>query len=945
MAAKADSFAIQTTAMKVFYLLCIVSLTCLQNTHAQKGLIKGSIVDTSSHKPVANATITLLLQKDSSLVSFSMTGNNGSFILSNLHNGDYRLLITHTSYHNLSRKFSITDTNREVDLGTVIFTDKTKLLDEVVITAEAPPVTLVGDTIQYNAGSFKTKPNASVEDLLKKMPGMKVEKDGSLKAQGEKVKKVLVDGKEFFGNDPKVATKNLPADAVDKVQVYDKLSDQAQLTGFDDGNSEKTINLKLKKDKKKGLFGKLTAGAGTQDRYQGRFNVNSFKGARQLSVIGMANNSNAEGFSVMDALNFSGALSQLKGMGGEINLSISDNDPLAGLIGGNNSGINTIAATGINYNDILGNKTDFHSNYFFNRFNPNRESHLQRQYFTPDNLYKQDAYNSMINLNHRLNMNADIQLDSFNSIKLTAALSQQNTTNNTRTDYSTFTGGNKLNDGYSNNTTDNNGYNINAGILYRKKFHRRGRTFSVNLQGNKGNSSGGGKLAAITSFYATDGSRFNSDTINQNNSTSSGMNGYTARMVYTEPIFRKSLLEFSAASGYNKTNASKNTFDYNKLNGKFDLPNTALSNDFTSAYQTIAGGIRLRKQAKKFNYAAGISLQQATLEGLTTSHSSTIEKTFTNLLPNARFQYQFSKFKTVTFNYNTATTQPAISQLQPVPDNSNQLSVKLGNPALDQEYNHHFRLNASLTNPFKNRSFFAMISLQATQNKIVNSNRINSAGIDSVMPVNTNGVYNMNGYLSYAMPVRFLKGTLEISANSNYNRGKQFLQGNANTIRQWMAAPAIRLHMSPADKFTLGLSAEWIFTATKYALQPLANNKYSSHEYAVDLGWELPKGFFFSSDFNYRITNEQADGFNQRIPIWNMSVSKQLLAFNRGELKLSVNDLLNRNTNISRTANLNYIEDSEVNSLRRFFMLSFTYNLSKTGLDKDNNGKMRLIGR
>src|SRR5688500_4141942 len=196
--------------------------------------------------------------------------------------------------------------------------DRTKVLEEVLVTNEAPPVTLINDTIQYNAGSFKTQPNASVEQLLKKLPGVKVEKDGTIKAQGEKVQKVLVDGKEFFGNDPKVATKNLPADAIDKVQVYDKLSDQAQLTGFDDGNSEKTINLTLKKDKKKGMFGKISAGGGDNERYQGRFNVNSFKGARQMSVIEMGNNTNAEGFSFMDALNFSGAMSQLKGGGGNL---------------------------------------------------------------------------------------------------------------------------------------------------------------------------------------------------------------------------------------------------------------------------------------------------------------------------------------------------------------------------------------------------------------------------------------------------------------------------------------------------------------------------------------------------------------------------------------------------------------------------------------------------
>ncbi len=933
--------------MKVFPFLIAVLLCSFQKTAAQKGSVKGIVFDTTLQKPVANATITLLLQKDSSLVSFSMTGNTGQFTLSNLSNGEYRLLITHTSYHNSNKKFSITDNNKEINISNIILTDKTKTLDEVVVTNEAPPVTLIGDTIQYHAGAFKTKPNASVEDLLKKMPGMKVEKDGTVKAQGEKVKKVLVDGKEFFGNDPKIATKNLPADAVDKVQVYDKLSEQAMLTGFDDGNSEKTINLKLKKDKKKGMFGKAMAGAGTEGRYEGRFNINSFKGARQMSVIGMANNANAEGFSIMDALNFSGAMSQLKGMGGDVSLSISDDDPLAGMLGGNNSGINTILGTGVNYNNIIGNKTDFRSNYFFNRFNPYRETHLQKQYFTPSNLYKENGYVDNLVTSHRLNINADIQLDSFNSIKLNSSFNQQHSNNKSLIDYNTFTNDNLLNDGYSNNKTNNSGYNMNAGLLYRKKFHRRGRTFSINLQGNTGNSDGGGSLASLTRFYNSNGNLQSSDTINQNNSTASTMNGYSARVVYTESIFRKSLLEFSVANAYNKSSASKETFDFNTLNGKFDLPNDILTNDFTSEYKTIAGGLRLRKQARKFNYAAGLSVQQATLEGTTHTNinKNPIKKTFSNLLPNARFQYQFSKFKTITFNYATNTTQPDITQLQPVPDNSNRLSVKLGNPSLNQEYSHNFRLNANFTNPFKNRQLFVWLNFQTTQNKIVNSNRINAAGIDSAMPVNANGVYNLNSNVSYSFPVRFLKGTLEVYSNSNYSRGKQFLQGNANNIQQLSLAPGLRLDMSPTDKLTLGIIAEWVITKTRYSLQAAANNRYSSNEYGIDIGWELPKGFFFSTDFNYRTTSQQAAGFNQRIPIWNVSLSKQVLPFNRGELKLAVNDLLNKNTNISRSANLNYIEDRQVNSLRRFFMLGFTYNLSKTGLDKDRDGKMRVIGR
>ena len=266
--------------MRSLYILIFGLIFSLAVSAQRNGSVTGNLFDSSKGKWVGNATITLMQKKDSSLVSFTMADDNGRFEITDIPNGDFRVLVSHLNYHNAVENLKIDDAHKKVDLGKIILNDKSKMLDEVRITGEAPPVTLIGDTIQYNAGSFKTQPNASVEDLLKKLPGVKVDKDGTVKAQGEKVQKVLVDGKEFFGNDPKVATKNLPADAIDKVQVYDKLSDQAQLTGFDDGNSEKTINLKLKQDKKKGKFGKVSAGAGTDDRYQGKFNANSFKGAQ-----------------------------------------------------------------------------------------------------------------------------------------------------------------------------------------------------------------------------------------------------------------------------------------------------------------------------------------------------------------------------------------------------------------------------------------------------------------------------------------------------------------------------------------------------------------------------------------------------------------------------------------------------------------------------------------
>jgi outer membrane beta-barrel protein/carboxypeptidase family protein len=928
--------------------------SCVIAVAQRNAVVKGVAFDSLNNQAVSSATITLMQRKDSSLVSFTMSDNSGRFEFTGIQNGDYRLLITHVNYHNSAQLFKVDDEHKNIDLGNIFMNDRSKVLSEVVVTSEAPPVTLVGDTIQYNAGSFKTQPNANVEDLLKKLPGVRVEKDGTVKAQGEKVQKVLVDGKEFFGNDPKIATKNLPADAVDKVQVYDKLSDQAQLTGFDDGNSEKTINLKLKKDKKKGMFGKMNAGVGTDERYAGKLNANSFKGARQMSAIGMGNNINEEGFSFMDVLNFTGALNQLKNGGGNININISPDDPLAGLLGGNNTGINTTFGGGVNYNNIIGTKTDFQSNYLYTRYNPNRISHVQRQYFSPANLYKQNSYVDNLNNNHRLNFNVDYQIDSFHSLKITPALNYQKTHNESLSDYMTWSDqGAIINDGNSYNLTNNEGYNLNTNLLFRKKFHKRGRTLSMNVLTNLSDNHGDGSLKSITDFFdQASGSRLTKDSINQNNNTASDLNGYNARAVYTEPVFKKSILEFSLGSSFTKSTSAKTTYDFNENSGKFDVINKALTNDYENTYGYTTGGLRLRKQTKVYNYAVGLSWQQSELEGTVTNQGkdSIITKTFRNFLPTARFQYYFSRFKNILINYSTNTNQPTISQLQPVPDNTNPLYIKVGNPRLKQEFIQTLRLTSSLVNPYKNRNLFVYLLLQQTQNKIVNYDKINSLGIDSVRPVNVNGVYNLNGNVSWGFPVRFLKGSLDISSTVSYYRGKQPVsdannQIQMNQINTAAVGPEVRLNTSPTEKLDVSIGAGVNYSNSKYSIQSKQNSKYFNQEYSTDLNWQLGRGFFFATNFVYTITNQYSTAFNTRVPLWNASFSKQMLRYKRGEMKFSVHDLLDKNTRTSRSTSQNYIEDTRVNSLRRFFMLSFTYSLSKTGLSDAGSGGPRMIMR
>ena len=937
--------------MRKVYLFILAACFTTVLAAQKNGSVKGIAYDTISKQPVAGATVTVLEKKDSSLVSFTMTGNDGKFELRGIPNGEYRLMITHVSYYNSNRVFSITDNNKTKELGNVVMNDMAKVLEEVVLAAEAPPVTMINDTIQYNAGSFKVQPNASVEQLLKKLPGVKVEKDGTIKAQGEKVSKVLVDGKEFFGNDPKVATKNLPADAVDKVQVYDKQSDQAQLTGFEDGNYEKTINLKLKKDKKKGLFGKVTAGAGNKERIEGKFNLNSFKGARQFSAIGMGNNTNAEGFSFMDILNFTGELSRMqRGGGGNINININSNDASAMGLNPGAAGINTAWGGDLNYNNIIGTKLDFQSNYFYNHYNPKQESHIQRQYFLPDSsyFYDQNSFSDNLNNSHRFNLNTLYQVDSMNSIRFTPSYSYQQTDNRSQTDYRTYSEDKVLtNEGFSNNQASSRGYNFRGDIIWRKKFARKGRTFSLSLQTSLNNSDGDGSLSSITSFYNPNGSVLKRDTLNQESTTKGDLKGYTARAVYTEPIWKRSLLEFSASKSDTRNKSRKQTFDYNKGNGKYDQLNNFLSNDFENSYGFTNAGMRFRTQKKKFNYSLGLTWQQAELEGkiISGTKDSLISKTFRNLLPNARFQYSFTKFKSFSVNYAGNTNQPSMQQLQPVPDNSNPLSIREGNPDLKQEYTQTIQGNLNLLSPYKNKNLFMFFTMQATKNKIVNYDTIDQLGVKRTKPVNVNGVYNISSNISYSLPVRFLKGSIELSSNTGIFKTKQFINGAGNEIKTFSIGPDLRIETNPTEKLNIGIEYNINYNKTKYSLQQALNTSYLSQEYNLSVDWQMTKKFFVSTEFNYAINSQRVSGFNTKVPLWNASISKQMLKFNRGELKFTAKDLLNRNVGISRNTNNNYIEDSRVLTLRQYFLLSFTYSLSKTGLNNAGGGGMRMIMR
>jgi hypothetical protein len=952
--------------MKKIYLLLllIASIPAL----AQKGSVRGFLLDGTAkeRRALDDATISVMNSKDSTLVAFSLTSNSGFFEIRSLASGNYYMLVSYTGFSNLEKSFTISDKEPVADLGDIKMNTNFKTLDEVVIR-DAAPIKIKGDTVEYNAGSFKTKPNANVEDLLKKLPGVQVEKDGTVKAQGENVQKVYVDGKEFFGSDPKLATKNLSADMVESVQVYDDMSDQAKFSKIDDGSRSKAINIKIKKDKKHGYFGKATAGYGTDDRYDAQLSLNRFNGNRQMSVIGAANNVNKQGFAFNDVVGMMGGFGGMQsGMGGG-NMMMgsrtgggSGNSSVPGL-GSQSSGIARSLSGGFNYRDTWGPKVDVNGSLFYSNTRSLVQQAARRQAFYTG---IKDAANGQVydstsitntrsesisqNENLRFNMRVEWRLDSMNSLLYTPSVTMQHSTSNSfDTSMATATWKglpeaavlSSLN--RSNSIRD--GQNINQNLLWRHRFNRAGRTLTAGLASTINNSDGSGAQYAPTTRFRDNGT---ASTFTQDQTSAQRTRAFnnTLSASYTEPLGRNKIVELNYAYTRNYSESDRQTMLYNASSKTHDIVSPSQTNSFENTYISHRFGTNFRLQQRKYNFQVGIGAQLGEMN----THSvralgnkdTTIRLNYTNLFPTANFQYSFSRNKNLRFNYRGRTNQPNISQLQdaPVLSSTNAQSVSTGNPTLGQEFVNTFNLGYNTFNMISFRYFAVNMVVTQTNGKIVNSVTSNyRLPFDSIpreltRPVNVDGAYNAMVFFGYGSPLKGVKG-LNITANNVtlYNRDVNVLNAARSFNTTLVLNQTLGLNYNYKDKLDLGLSGALAYNKVDYESSPNLNADYLTQTYSADVSWTLHKNFILATDIDYFVNTGRSAGYNQKIPMWNASIAKQFLKGKQAEIKLSVNDILNQNQSITRNTGSNYVEDVQTNVLRRFFLLSFTYNINKMG--------------
>lgn len=936
--------------MHLFHPTVIIPFLFSIPLFSQKTTIKGMVTD-STGIGLPGATVVLMQAKDSLLTSFGVSENDGLFVLKRVNAGDYLLQISYVGYETFWQKIAVANGTAELDAGKFLLTPASANLSTVEVTGEHVPLRMKNDTLEYNADAFKTQPGSVVEDLLKKLPGVEVERDGTIKAQGETVQNVLVDGKEFFGNDPKIATKNLPADAVDKVQLFDKKSDFAEFTGIEDGRDEKTINLALKDGKKSGYFGNGSAGGGAMqkasgglqyDRFQGKFNLNRFSKNTQISAIGMGNNINEQGFSFNEYLRFLGGLSNFMsggGSSGRVRIELDNNSGLPLLSGGLGNGFTTTWAGGLNLNHDFSKKTKLNASYFFNRIQNEIDRTATRENFIGDENFKSQEEEDRLsrNANHRLNMTLRHEMDSFQNIILRSNFGYNDALFKSNGMSATFnTEGILENDGTRDYRSEGENLSMDANLTYRRRFRRPGRALMSNISFGAAEDGRNGSLFSQNNFYLGQGE---TEAFDQRQAFNDEAMNYGLRLSYTEPIGKGQYLELNASRQNYSNEVRKDFFD--RLPSQTDTLNTALSNHFDRGYRYDRGGLNYMINRKKFNLTAGAALQQSKLEGQQLDENTdNISRSFTRILPSLFFNYEFATSRNFNLEYNTNLREPSLEQLQPVVDNSDPLNIYIGNPELRPEYIHELDLRYFLFDQFTFTSFFANLNSTYTKNRITNASDIDAQFRRSTSPVNVDWDYGLRGGLQFQTPIRPIKMNIRLTYNALWNKGLLYVNNVENTSDRQRHTFGLSFDNRKKDLVDFTVGAKISHNQSTYSISDGLNQTYLDQRYYADLIITPSGKWEFSSNFDYTIYSDESFGAQQKVPIWKADISYYILKGNRGKLTLSAFDILNQNIGINRSSQLNYVEEERIRSLGRYVMLTFAYSIS--GFGNENNGGIEI---
>lgn len=909
--------------MKKIYLLPLFLLLTSLGFSQKNSEIIGSVND-STDLSIVGASAILYFQKDSIFTGFALTDDQGRFSINNVAPDNYYLQISYVGYHPTNKTINKEDFDGEVDLGLISIKSNTDL--EAVVVTNAP-LELRKDTIIYDATAFQTQANATVEDLLKQLPGIEVEDDGSITAQGEQVQQVLVDGKRFFGDDPKVATQNLPADAIKNVEVFDKRSEKAEFTGVDDGNEEKTINLELKADRKNGYFGNVSAAGGietNQDEgvYAGKGILSRYSPGNQISVIASSNNINDQAFTARDYFSLSG---QNVGRGRSISIGGGAGSLLNNRL---NSGINTSTVTGANWNTTFGEKLDFHADYFYNRQQNNFVRNITREFFQTvgDLDYVEDNNGEDLSNNHRLNFDLTANLNKRNELKFENQFiyaetdGQQFLTSETLNPIGELTNSNET----SQETIGDN-FSFLSDVFWKHRFSKKGRSLFANF-GLRNTATDQNTFTDANTFLGAQGITL----LNQNLDNNYDVATWIGDLSYTEPLWEDNYLEINYIIT-NENEESKQRFIDLDANGVGTL-NNELSNAFDRDYIINRPGLNYKIVKEKHNLTFGANYEFANLDGLSSLSPDLIDRDFNQFLPSFNWDYDITDGKSLALNYRSSQNAPSVTQLQPSLINTNPLNLYQGNPNLEAEVNHNINTRFFSFDRFSFTSLFANLSFNRTVNNIVNSQTFDQNLVQTTQPVNVDGQTRLNGSVRFGKPIRSIRMRLRTTLSSSFTDGILFLNGQENDFDRWTNSLRISFDNTNEEVVDYSFGVRLSDNSTTYSQSERNNQDFLNQFYDAEVEYRGIDNWRASTEMNYRIFGAPTPTSEvQEFPIWGAELS-HLFADNLGEVKLSVVDILNRNTGISQTQSLNFTQQEISNALGRYATIGLTWKiLDKAG--------------
>lgn len=899
------------------YFLILFLILLATSTYAQQGKvdITGTIIEEGTGDPIEQATVRLLNVKDSSMVGGVASARNGDFILKNIKTGSYLLHVSFVGFDPLYQPLRITGKNNPVKLGKLALTDGSIQLGEAVVIGKAPEVVVRNDTMEYNADSYKVAEGSMLEDLLKKMPGVEVSSEGKVTVNGKEIKKVLIDGKEFFSDDPKVASKNLPSKMIEKVQVLDKKSDMAIMTGFDDGEEETVINLTVKPGMKQGWFGNAFAGYGSKDRYEGNAMVNRFINNDQFTIMGGLNNTNNMGFSDLASTMFSGM-----GGGGR-----------RGFGRGAGNGITSSGNAGANFSKEFNSKMTIGGNARYSHSDNEAISKSNQQnILTGDSstYYNERNYSNTTNNNIGADLRMEWKPDTLTQLIVRPSFGYSQSRNVESGDFETLTQySDTINKGKSDYSSEGRGYNLNLNVDFSRKLNSKGRVFSFSLSGGLSDSYNNGM-----NYSETDYVLLNKDSIiDQQFRYDNNSYNYRAYLSWVEPIGHNNFIQATYSFRQNRQESLKKTFAWSDETQDYTELDTAYSKSYRNNFINQRVSLSFKSQRAKFNYTLGLNLDPSYSSSenfVGDSIFSKYSRSVVNLSPMAQFNYLFDKRTNLRIQYSGRTSQPSMTQLQPVADVTDPLNTVIGNPDLNPKYTNNLSIRFQKFIPEKQRAFMIMVNGNYVMNDIVSYSEYDKeSGKKITTYKNVNGNYGANARVMLNTPLRNKKFSVNTMTMGSFNNSNGFINGEKNTNKNIVVTERAGIDFR-STYLDLGINGNFSYNGTTNSLQVQNNQNVFNYGVGGSTTIYLPLNFKVESDINYSTNSGYTSGYQQQEVLWNAAASFSFLKNNSGTLRFKIYDILQQRSNISRSVTATNITDSEYNTLSSYFMVHFIYRFS-----------------